>query len=157
PSERSRPAPPARSARAPANSSTWPSPLAWAAWLATPRAPSARTRWRRRRRRLCPPTPRAIVCTPRARRPPIPPAWSCRAWEASAGAKARELVEQKGGGARVGVLTPGSGGVFDRELAGVPANDKGIGAAAKVSAQKVLADLAEQHRVETSRPFKVLK
>src|SRR6185312_10725457 len=76
---------------------------------------------------------------------------------ASEGAKAREMIERKGSGARVGVLTPGAGGVFDRELAGVPANDKGIGAAAKVSAQKVLADLAEQHRVETSRPFKVLK
>ena len=49
----------------------------------------------------------------------------------SKGAAARRFIEEKGQGAEVGVLSPGSGGVFDRELKGVPATDKGIGMAAK--------------------------
>lgn len=73
------------------------------------------------------------------------------------GAKAAALIEAKGRGAKVGPLTPGSGGVFDRELAGVPANDRGIGQASKIAATNILQQVAQEHRVETSRPYRQMK
>lgn len=76
---------------------------------------------------------------------------------ATKGAKAREFIEKEGQGAKVGLLSPGSGGVFDEDLAGVPANDKGIGIAARKGAEKVLAGLKEENRVENSEPYKTMK
>lgn len=73
------------------------------------------------------------------------------------GAQARQVIEQEGQGARVGLTSPGEGGVFDRELKGVPANDKGVGIAAKKGARDVLSAMKEEHRVETSEPYKALK
>jgi len=73
------------------------------------------------------------------------------------GAKAAALVEEKGGGATVGPLSPGKGGVFDRELAGVPANDRGIGQASKIASKNILVQVAHEHQVETSRPYRVMK
>jgi hypothetical protein len=73
------------------------------------------------------------------------------------GAQARQTIEQEGQGAKVGLTTPGSGGVFDQELKGIPANDKGVGVAAKKGATGVLKALKEERRVETSEPYKALK
>jgi hypothetical protein len=75
----------------------------------------------------------------------------------SRGAQARRFIEEHGQGATVGPLSPGRGGVFENELAGLPANDKGIGAAAKIGAKNILQQVAEEHRVETSRPFREMK
>jgi hypothetical protein len=75
----------------------------------------------------------------------------------SRGYQARQLIEQRGQGARVGLTTPGEGGVFDRELASVPANDRGIGIAAKRGARGILKGLKEEHRIETSHPYQVMK
>jgi hypothetical protein len=73
----------------------------------------------------------------------------------SRGAEARRLIESAGG--TVSPLTPGEGGPFARELARVPANDKGIGKAARIASRKTLEQIAEDHRVETKRPYKVMK
>lgn len=66
----------------------------------------------------------------------------------SEGAKAREFIEQHGNGAQVGFRTAGSGGVFDKELAGLPTNDRGIGIAGKLGAKAVLDPLEAAHAAE---------
>lgn len=77
--------------------------------------------------------------------------------KSSRGAQAREFIEREGGGAKVGLTTPGSGGVFKSELEGVAPNDKGIGVAAKKGSQAILKGIKEEHRIETSEPFRALK
>lgn len=62
---------------------------------------------------------------------------------ASRGAEARRFIEGRGEGAHVGIGTPGAGGVFEGDLAGVKATDAGIGEAAKIGARKIL-DRTEQ-------------
>ncbi len=52
------------------------------------------------------------------------------------GGRQRQLLESRG--VTVGPETPGSGGVFDRELAGVPANSKGEAQAAYKGAKGIL-------------------
>jgi hypothetical protein len=73
----------------------------------------------------------------------------------SRGAEARRLIESAGG--TVSLTSPGKGGVIERELANVPANSKGEGAAAKIASKKVLEKIAADHRAETSEPYKVMK
>jgi hypothetical protein len=63
----------------------------------------------------------------------------------SPGGRARQLIEEHGNGARVGLLTPGKGGVFDRELAGLPANGRGIGIARKRGSNAILDNLEQAH------------
>lgn len=63
----------------------------------------------------------------------------------SEGAKARRFIEERGNGAEVGLRTPGSGGVFDAELAGLPANDRGIGIAGKRGANAIIDNLEQTH------------
>lgn len=63
----------------------------------------------------------------------------------SEGAQARRLIEERGNGATVGLRTPGSGGVFDAELAGVPANDRGIGIAGKRGATAAIDNMEQAH------------
>lgn len=75
----------------------------------------------------------------------------------SRGAKAREFIEREGKGAKVGVTSPGKGGVFADELAGVEPTDKGIGVAARRGAEGVLKGLKEEHRIEVSRPYQAMK
>lgn len=73
----------------------------------------------------------------------------------TAGVKARQFIESRGG--KVNPLSPGHGGAFAKELKGLPANDKGIGEAARIGAEKTMAGLKEQNAVETSRPYKKMK
>lgn len=75
----------------------------------------------------------------------------------SRGAQARRFIEEHGEGADVGVMSPGRGGVFDAELAGLPANDKGIGAAAKIGADKLIAGIDAEFAAETKKPYQVIK
>lgn len=75
----------------------------------------------------------------------------------SRGGQARRFIEEAGGGAKVGVTSPGAGGVFDRELAGVPATDRGIGQAAERGAEQLVEQIKEQHRIETSAPYKKMQ
>ncbi len=72
----------------------------------------------------------------------------------SRGSQARGIIESRGQGAKVGALTPGKGGVFNRELAGVPANDAGIGEAAKRGAGNILDSLEAQHEADTGIPYR---
>lgn len=73
---------------------------------------------------------------------------------ASKGAQARRLIEERGRGARVGLTTPGAGGVFDRELAGLKADDHSIGLAAKRGARGILDAVENQHEEETGIPYR---
>lgn len=73
------------------------------------------------------------------------------------GAKARRLIEDRGRGAEVSLASPGKGGVFDAELAGIPNNDQAIGTAAQRGGEALVNQIKEDHRVETSRPYKALK
>ena len=73
------------------------------------------------------------------------------------GAKARKLIEDRGRGAEVSLASPGKGGVFDAELAGIPNNDQAIGTAAQRGGEALVSQIKEDHRVETSRPYKELK
>lgn len=66
----------------------------------------------------------------------------------SPGGRSRRFVEEHGNGAKVGLLTPGSGGVFDRELLNVPVNDKGIGIAGKKGAVGIMDSLEQQHATD---------
>lgn len=75
----------------------------------------------------------------------------------SRGYEARQLIEKEGKGAKVSVRNPGSGGVFDDELAGVDPTDQGIGVAAKRGARGVLKGIKEKHQAETGQPFKEMK
>jgi hypothetical protein len=72
----------------------------------------------------------------------------------SRGAEARRLIEERGAGARVGVLTPGEGGVFARELAGVPANDRGIGVAARRGAERIVGAIEKDAEAESGVPYR---
>lgn len=56
----------------------------------------------------------------------------------SKGGQARQTIESKGRGAEVGPFTPGRGGVYDQELAGVPLTSKGEGIAASRGAKGLL-------------------
>lgn len=73
----------------------------------------------------------------------------------SKGGQARQFIESKGG--TVSPTSAGKGGAFEQELKGLPANDKGIGEAARIGAEGIAEGLKEQHRVETSRPYKVMQ
>lgn len=75
----------------------------------------------------------------------------------SRGYQAREFVEKEGQGARVGVTTPGRGGVFDDELAGVGVDDHAIGTAARKGAEGVLRGLKEKKRADADRPYREAK
>lgn len=77
-----------------------------------------------------------------------------RAIKNSAGAKARELIEKYGG--KVGMSTPGSGGAFDQELAGLEPNDRGIGQASRGSAERVLGRLDTQFDRNVAGPYRTL-
>lgn len=70
------------------------------------------------------------------------------ATEKSKGAKARELIEREGQGAKVTPFSPGKGGVFDDQLKGLPANDRGIGAAAKRGAVEIADTIEQQFKDE---------
>lgn len=73
---------------------------------------------------------------------------------ASKGAKARELLESHG--VDVGLRNPGKGGVFDRELAGVPANDAGIGEASLRGAKIITNDLESRFQREHGLEYRSL-
>lgn len=75
----------------------------------------------------------------------------------SRGYQARQFIEKEGQGAKVGVTTPGKGGVFEKELAGVEPTDKGIGVAAKRGSKAILKGIKDEHRIETSAPYKARK
>lgn len=75
----------------------------------------------------------------------------------SKGGRARQLIEDEGQGARVSPLSAGSGGVFADELAGIPANDKGIGIAARRGAQGVMEGLREEKRQNVDIPYRDAK
>lgn len=75
----------------------------------------------------------------------------------SRGAQARRFIEQKGQGATVSPTSAGKGGVFEGDLAGLPANDKGIGAAAKIGADKLISGIDAEFAAETKRPYQVMK
>jgi hypothetical protein len=64
----------------------------------------------------------------------------------SKGGKARQFIEERGGGARVGLRTPGSGGVFDQELRGLGTDDAATGAASAIGSQGIVRHLEGQHK-----------
>ena len=68
----------------------------------------------------------------------------------SEGGKARRLIESRGG--TVGPMTSGKGGVFDNELAGLKANDRGIGEAGRRAAGTVLSDTESKFYKDTAAP-----
>lgn len=72
----------------------------------------------------------------------------------SRGAQARRFIEENGQGATAGPLSSGKGGVFDESLAGLPANDKGIGMAAKTGASNILDTLESEHLTEHGIPYR---
>lgn len=73
----------------------------------------------------------------------------------SEGAQARRMIEKHGG--KVGIGNSGSGGALDAELAGLPANDKGIGEAAQRSAGRIIDKTDEMHRAQVSEPYRAEK
>lgn len=79
-----------------------------------------------------------------------------RAIEETKGAKARKLLEERGG-ARVGLGSAGEGGVFDKELAGVGTGDRAQGIAASRGAKNVLDQIKADHKIETSKPYREMK
>jgi hypothetical protein len=74
--------------------------------------------------------------------------------ENSKGARARRFIAESGGGAKVGPLTPGTGGVFDEELSGVPASDRGVGQAAKIGARQIHDTIEQQFLEENGFPYR---
>lgn len=68
----------------------------------------------------------------------------------SPGAQARQRLEARG--ANVGLTDSGSGGVFDNELAGLPANDRGIGQASRRAAASVLTGMDQDFRENVLMP-----
>lgn len=73
-----------------------------------------------------------------------------RAIRGSQGGQSRQLIERYGG--NVGPLDSGSGGAFNQELQGLPANDRGIGQASRARAANILNDTAATHEAETVLP-----
>jgi hypothetical protein len=73
----------------------------------------------------------------------------------SAGGRARALIERYGG--RVGPTNSGSGGAFDDELAGLPANDRGIGEAAQRSGRRVMETTDRLHQERVAQPYQAEK
>lgn len=70
----------------------------------------------------------------------------------SRGGQARQTIEQKGGGAYVGILSPGAGGVFDNELAGVTSDSAGEGKAAMLGARGLLGQHEQKWSDATNNP-----
>ena len=70
----------------------------------------------------------------------------------SPGARARQIIEKYGG--TVGPTTPGKGGMFEDDLKGLQANDKGIGSAAQASGQRLLSKADEIHETQTKAPYR---
>lgn len=69
----------------------------------------------------------------------------------SVGGRARELLEKYG--ASVGPLSSGSGGALaESELAGLKANDRGIGEASRGSAARILKGIEDAHYADTVLP-----
>jgi hypothetical protein len=68
----------------------------------------------------------------------------------SAGGKARALIEKLGG--KVSPLTPGKGGPFDNELAGLKPDDRGIGTAGRQSAERILGGMDDAYEREVMAP-----
>lgn len=67
----------------------------------------------------------------------------------SKGGKARALIDsERSGGAHAGLLTPGKGGVFDQELAGLGTDDAATGRASQIGGRGIVSHLEEQHQGE---------
>lgn len=76
--------------------------------------------------------------------------------EETRGAKARRIIEQKGGGT-VSLASPGKGGVFDTALAGIGTGDQAVGTAAQRGGEILVEKIRQDHRIETSEPYRKLK
>lgn len=68
------------------------------------------------------------------------------------GGKARELIEKYGG--RVGPTTSGSGGAFDQELKGLPADETGVKQATEDAAPRVLSKADDIHERDVLEPYR---
>ncbi len=77
--------------------------------------------------------------------------------EETKGVKARRLIEERGGGAKVGLTSPGKGGVFERELADIGPGDQAVGTAAQRGGEMLVQQIKDDHALETSRPYRELK